>query len=115
MDKYTKYNDDGSINVTLSAQAYTDALNAWKLENEIPADRIESAVDAILAQKDGRVATPTLCHLAAISLGADVNTLKPISDRIHAYIKAQRAAGKLFMVKGVNGGVSRTAPAKKAE
>ena len=115
MDKHTKFNDDGSVNVALSTQAHTDALDAWVLENEIPSDRIEQAVDSILTQKDGRVTTPTLCNLAAFSLGADVNNLKQVSDRVHSYVKAQTKAGKLFTVKGIGGGVSRTAPVKKAE
>jgi hypothetical protein len=115
MDKYTQFNTDGSVNVSASTQTYTSALNTWVLENEVPSDNIANAVDEVLAQSaNGRAPIPALCHMVSTRLGADVNTLKMISSRVQTFIRAQINDGKLFVVRGFGGGVTKTEPVKKA-
>ena len=115
MDKYTVRNEDGSVNVSASTAAHTAALVEWVATNEIPADDIAAAVDSVLDSADGkRVAMPSLLNFAAQELGADVSSLQTISARIHEYVTAQVKAERLFVVKGVNGGVSRERPVKKS-
>ncbi len=115
MDKYTVRNTDGSVDVNASSAAYTAALVEWVSTNEIPADDIAAAVDSVLDSAAGkRVAMPSLLNFAAQELGADVSSLQTISTRIHEYVSAQVKAEKLFVMKGVGGGVSRERPVKKS-
>jgi hypothetical protein len=115
MDKFTKRGTDGSVDIAASANAYAKALTEWAAENEIPADQIESAVNAVLDAHPGqRIPMPALLSLAAQELGATPETFKVLSDRVHAYVTGQKDANLLFVTKGKGGGVSREAPAKKS-
>ncbi|HEY5267565.1 MAG TPA: hypothetical protein VII94_00320 [Candidatus Saccharimonadales bacterium] len=115
MDKYTVRDSSGSVDVTASSNAYAAALTLWVTENEIPSDDIAMAVDSVLDSAAGkRVAMPSLLNFAAQELGADVSSLQAISTRIHEYVTAQVKAEKLFVVKGVGGGVSKERPVKKS-
>jgi hypothetical protein len=113
MDKYTVLGSDGSIDVAASANAYAKALTNWKVENEIPAEQITEAVNAVLDLHPGRIPMPALLSLAVQQLGATPETFKVLSDRVHAYVTGQTKAGLLFVIKGKGGGVSRQAPEKK--
>lgn|SRR5574337_427848 len=114
MDKFTQRGADGSVDIAASANAYAKALTEWVAENEIPADEIAAAVNAVLDRHTKNIPTPALLSLAAQELGADAENFKVLSDRVHAYVQGQTKAGLLFVIKGKGGGVSRTAPAKKS-
>ena len=115
MDKFTQRGTDGSVDIAASANAYAKALTEWVAENEIPADQIRGAVDAVLDRHAGRnIPMPALLSLACQELGADAESFKVLSDRVHAYVRGQTEAGLLFVTKGKGGGVSRTAPQKKS-
>lgn len=115
MDKFTKRGVDGSVDVAASANAYAKALTEWTAENEIPAEEITEAVSTVLDRHTGKnIPMPALLSLASQELGADADTFKVISDRVHAYVTGQTKAGLLFVTKGKGGGVSREAPAKKS-
>jgi hypothetical protein len=114
MDKHTRRGTDGSIDVQASAQAYAKALTDWAAENEIPAEQIESAVNAVLdTHTAGRIPMPALLSLASQELGATPQTFKVLTDRVHAYVTGQVEAKRLFVVKGKGGGVTREAPVAK--
>jgi hypothetical protein len=114
MDKFTKRGTDGSVDVVASAEAYALALTTWCATNEIPAEEIATAVNAVLDRNPGRIAMPALQSLATQELGATPSTFKVLADRVHSYVTGQAKAGLLFVIKGKNGGVSRTAPVKKS-
>ena len=115
MDKFTQRGTDGSVDVAASANAYAKALTEWCAANEIPAEEIEQAVDAVLGRHAGKnIPMPALLSLASQELGADAESFKVLSERVHAYVTGQTKAGLLFVTKGKGGGVSRTAPAKKS-
>ena len=115
MDKFTKRGSDGSVDIAASANAYAKALTEWAAENEIPAEQISGAVNAVLDAHPGQnIPMPALLSLAAQELGATPETFKVLSDRVHAYVVGQKEAGSLFVTKGKGGGVSREAPAKKS-
>lgn len=115
MDKFTKRGSDGSVDIAASANAYAVALNEWCAENEVPAEQIVEAVNAVLDRHVGKnIPMPALLSLASQEMGATAETFKVLSDRIHAYVTGQTKAGLLFVTKGKGGGVSRTAPQKKS-
>lgn len=114
MDKFTQRGADGSVDIAASANAYAAALTKWAAENEIPSEEISEAVNAVLDRHTGRIPMPALLSLSAQELNATPETFKVLSDRVHAYVTGQTKAGKLFVVKGKGGGVSRLAPAKKS-
>ena len=131
MDKYSKLGSDGTVDVAVSAQAYADALTAWKAENEIPTDRIEAAVEAVFDRFPGsRLAMPALLHEAVSELQGTPAQHKALTTRVQKYVAAQcgntketRNTGRLDIQQGVGGGVLRLAlpgqdiparPAKKA-
>lgn len=113
MDKFTRRGTDGSIDVAASANAYAKALTEWAAENEIPAEQITEAVNAVLDLHPGRIPMPALLSLAVQQMGATPETFKVLSDRVHAYVTGQTKAGLLFVIKGKGGGVSREAPVAK--
>lgn len=115
MDKFTKRGTDGSVDVQASAQAYAKALTEWCAENEIPADQIAGAVNAVLDRHPGQnIPMPALLSEASQILGATPQTFKVLSDRVHAFVTGQSKAEQLFVTKGKGGGVSRERPAKKS-
>lgn len=114
MDKFTKRGTDGSVDVEASKAAYGQALAAWCVENEIPSEEIAAAVNTVLDRHPGRIPMPALLSFAVQEMGSDPSTFKVLSDRIHAYVTGQASAKLLFVTKGVGGGVSREAPAKKS-
>lgn len=114
MDKFTQRGTDGAVDVAASANAYAKALTEWVAQNEIPADQIAGAVNAVLGRHSKNIPMPALLSLASQELGADADTFKVISERVHAYVTGQTEAGLLFVTKGKGGGVSRTAPQKKS-
>lgn len=114
MDKFTKRGTDGSVDVTASAAAYTEALTEWCAENEIPAEQIEAAANAVLDAHAGkRIPMPAFLSLAVQELGGTPETFAVLSDRVHAYVSGQAKAEQLFVVKGKGGGVTRERPVKK--
>ncbi len=115
MDKFTQRGTDGAVDIAASANAYAKALTEWVAQNEIPADQIQGAVDTVLGRHAGKnIPMPALLSLACQELGADAESFKVLSDRVHAYVTGQTKAGLLFVTKGKGGGVSRTAPQKKS-
>lgn len=112
--KFIKRGSDGSVDVDASKEAYGTALTEWCAQNEIAADRISNAVNEVLDRHAGRIPMPALLSLSVQELNATPATFKVLSDRVHAYVKGQTEAGKLFVVKGKGGGVSREAPKPKA-
>lgn len=115
MDKFTKRGTDGSVDVAESAKAYAAALTEWCAENEIPAEEIEAAANAVLDAHAGkRIPMPAFLSLAAQELGATPETFAVLSNRVHAYVTGQAKAEKLFVVKGKGGGVTRERPVKKS-
>jgi len=115
MDKFTKRGTDGSVDVAASANAYAKALTEWAAENEIPAEEIADAVNAVLDLHAGkRIPMPALLSLAAQEMGATPETFAVLSDRIHAYVTGQAKAELLFVTKGKGGGVGRERPVKKS-
>lgn len=116
MDKFTLRGEDGSVDVEASAKAHAEALAKWCAENEVPAEKIEAAVNAVLDAHAGkRVPMPAFLSIASQELGADADSYAVLSKRIHAYVSGQAKAEKLFVVKGKGGGVSRERPVKKGE
>lgn len=116
MDKFSKLGTDGTVDVDASAQAYADALVAWKAENEIPTDKIESAVEAVFDRFPGvRLSMPALLHEAVSELHGTPAQHKALSKRVQAYVSGQcgtgdaRNTGRLDIQKGVGGGVARLA------
>lgn len=112
MDKYTVFGSDGAADVTASVDAYAKALAAWKQANEIPTDRIESAVEAVFDRFPGqRLPMPALLNLSVNELGGTPEQHKTLSTRVHAYVTGQCAknTGRIDIGKGKGGGVSRLA------
>lgn len=115
MDKFVQRDTDGAVDVDASAKAYAAALTEWCAKNEIPSDRIETAVNTVLDQYAGkRIPMPALLSAAVQELDGSPETFKVLSARVHSYVKGQANAGLLFIVKGKGGGVSREAPATKS-
>jgi len=112
MDRFTRRNADGSVNIVASQSAHTEALNQWVAENEVPVDRISTALNTVLDQNasSSRIPMPALLSLVAHELGTSVQNFKSVSNRIHAFVTSQVKAGRLFVVKGKGGGVTREAP-----
>lgn len=114
MDKHTQFNSLGEADVAASANAYARALTSWKQLNEIPSARIENAVEAVFDTISGRIPMPLLISQAVNQLSSNPNQSKSLSDRVHAYVTAQKQTkanptGRLSVVQGKQGGVSRLA------
>lgn len=108
--KYVVRGTDGSVDIEESAKRFATALTEWCAKNEIPSDTIANAVNTVLDRHTGsRIPMPALLSLASQELNATPETFKVLSDRVHAYVSGQTNAGKLFVVKGKGGGVSREA------
>ena len=105
MDKFTKRDGSGAVDLAASAKAYTDALSAWVAENEVDAAILGDAVNAVLDRFPGQtLPMPALVSLAVTELGATPQEFKALSTRVHAHI---RGMASLKIAKGVGGGVSR--------
>lgn len=116
MDKYTKRDSTGAVDVSASAVAYADALTNWITENEADSETIETAVNTVLDRHPlSRIPMPALLGYVAHEMGSSPETFATVSNRVHAYIKGQTEAGKLFVVRGKNGGVAKFAPTPKAD
>jgi hypothetical protein len=116
MDSYTRRDSQGSVDIQASAQAYSEALEVWVSENEIPVDGIASVVDAILdGAAPSRVPMPTIANMAAGELGATTKTHQAVADRVHSYLQGQVKAGNLFVQLGRGGGVAKEPAVKKAK
>lgn len=116
MDKFTVMGSDGTVDVTASAAKYSAALSAWKVENEIPTETIETAVEAVFDRFPGvRLSMPSLLHETVSELGGTPAQHKSLSARVQAYVTGQcgtgdaRNTGRLDIQKGVGGGVARLA------
>jgi len=116
MDKYTVTGADGSVDVGASAVKYSKALEAWKTENELPADTIEAAVEAVFDRFPGqRLSMPALLHEAVSELNGTPAQHKALQARVQKYVAGQcgigdaRNTGRLDIQKGVGGGVLRLA------
>jgi hypothetical protein len=110
MDKFTKRGTDGSVDVLASAAAYTAALENWIGENEIPANQIETAVNAVLDLYPSQsVPMPALLSAAVANLNGTPAQFGALSKRVHAFVTGQKTAGLLTVAKGKGGGVSRPA------
>jgi hypothetical protein len=110
MDKFTKRGADGSVDVAASAETYAKALTEWARQNEIPSEKIETAVEAVFNRFDGqRLPMPALVGLALQELGAEPSQHKALTKRVHDYVRGQSAGntGRLNIGKGVGGGVLR--------
>lgn len=126
MDKFTVFGSDGSADVSASANAYAKALTSWKVDNEIPTETIETAVEAVFDRFPGqRLPMPALLSAAVLGLSATPDQHKALTTRCHAYVTGQSAGntGRLDIGKGKGGGVLRLAlpgqpvparPAKKS-
>jgi hypothetical protein len=116
MDKFTVTGSDGTADVNASAAKYAAALTAWKVDNEIPTETIETAVEAVFDRFPGvRLSMPSLLHEAVSELSGTPAQYKSLSTRIQAYVTGQcgtgdaRNTGRLDIQKGVGGGVARLA------
>jgi hypothetical protein len=108
MDKYTQLNDRGEIDINASVATYKSAVEAWKVANEIPSEKIEMAVNKVLDQQKGEnIVLPTLATLSAFELGTTASNLQSVSDKVHAFVSAQVKAGKLSSTRRKGGGISR--------
>lgn len=110
MNQFTIRGTDGSVDIAASAKAYTEALTQWVSVNEMPAEKISNAVNAVLDRFPGqRVSIPALLSFSVQELGAAPDQHKTLTERVHAYVRGQATAGVLTIAKGKNGGVARTA------
>lgn len=118
MDKFTRFGSDGSADVAASAVAYADALSAWKAENEVPAETIEAAVEAVFDQFPGtKIPMPALLSAVVVSLAESPVQHGALNKRVHAYITGQAdrdpatklCRGRLDIGRGKGGGVARLA------
>lgn len=116
MDKYSKLGADGTVDIELSKAAYAEALAAWKAENEVATDLIETAVEAVFDRfPDQRLPMPSLVHEAVTELKGTPAQHKALSKRVQTYVSGQcgtgdaRNTGRLDIKNGVGGGVLRLA------
>ncbi len=110
MDKFTKRDASGSVDVVASATAYAEALQKWVADNEVASDTIEGAVEAVFDRFDGkRLPVPALVAMSVSELGATPEQHKALTTRVQAYVKGQKEAGRLDVGKGKGGGVTRLA------
>lgn len=109
MDKYTVFNSLGEVDVAVSANAYARALTEWKTQNEIPSDQIEAAVETVFNRGTDRLPMPALVSAAVFELSTDASQFKALTKRVHAYITGQKQIGRLSVVQGKGGGVTRLA------
>ena len=109
MDKYTVFNSLGEVDVAASANVYARTLTEWKTQNEIPSDQIENAVETVFDRSNNRLPMPALVSAAVFELSTDANQFKALTKRVHAYIKGQKLTGRISVVQGVGGGVTRLA------
>jgi hypothetical protein len=109
MDKFTKRDATGSVDVEASSAAYADALTAWAAENETSAEAVEAAVEAVFDRFPGSMHVPVLVSFAVAELGATPAQHTAMTKRVSAYLKGQSALGRLEVTKGVGGGIKRLA------
>jgi hypothetical protein len=115
MDKFTKRDDSGNVDIAVSVQAYEDALTAWVNDKDTISDSVSTAVEAVLDMYPGkRIPMPALLSAAVMKLDAAPDQHAALSKQCHTYVTQQAAAGNIFIVKGAGGGVGRDAPVKKA-
>jgi hypothetical protein len=104
---------DGSVDIEASGKAYVKALTDWVGANEISADRLDAAIDAVFAENKDQVRLPKtgLVHLAVNKLGLNANQVGSVSERMNKYITNNP---RFLTVKGKGGGVElRTATEEK--
>lgn len=111
MDKYTVLGVDGSVDVAASVASYSQALSSWVSQNEVPVERIESAVEAVFDTHPSRILLDTLVSYAAHNFGANPDNFTSVCNRIRSYVRSQCAnnTGRIDIVGGKGGGVSRLA------
>jgi hypothetical protein len=114
MDKHTKFNTLGEVDVAASANAYAVALTQWKADHEIPTERIEQAVETVFDRTNGKIPMPALVNFSVNELSDDPNAFKGLAARVHAYLTGQKRtttnpSGRLVVTNGKGGGVQRLA------
>lgn len=119
MDKYMVRGSDGSVDLKASVAAYHNALAKWVSENEISADTVRNAVDAVFNERgEGtRLTLPILVSYAMGKIDHSPAQYTAIESRIRAFLKGN---ARFESTKGKGGGVARLAldgqplPAKTA-
>jgi hypothetical protein len=109
MDKHTKFNTLGEVDVAASTNAYAVALTQWKQTHEIPTERIETAVETVFDRSNGKIPMPALVNFAVNELSNDPAAFKGLASRVHAYVTGQKVAGRITVTNGKGGGVTRLA------
>ena len=110
MDKFTVRDSVGTVDVDASVAAYAQALTQWVNDNEMPVERIATAVDAVFdSRPNTRLPTPFLVSLAVQELQADPLLFKSLSVRVANYVKGECNSenGRFTVTKGKGGGVER--------
>lgn len=110
MDKYTTRGDSGCVDLQASAKQYLAALTDWVAKNELPADTVNAALNAVFDRYPGqRIPMQMLISLTAQELGAGPSDHKMVAERVRATVKAQAANGQLSTALGAKGGTCRMA------
>lgn len=110
MDKYTKRNSNGSIDIDASTKAYAEALADWANKNETPVEEIESAVESVFNSFPGqRLTTSFIISNTIVAMQATPEISRSLTKRIQAYLKGQVQSGRFNIAKGTGGGITRLA------
>lgn len=112
--KYIVTDSSGNIDITASTAKYSSALSTWIDENEIPSDTISDAIKTVLSKyPNERVKVPALLSEVTMAVISNPENFSGTEKRVRAVFTSDKNAGKLFVMKGSNGGASLTAPTKK--
>jgi len=114
---YVCRNEDGSVSVDDSVEAYREALERWVEVNESSLERIRDGVNSVLAlaalSESPRVASPTLVGLVMTRLqAADAVEYNTLSKKVEGYLKenlgGEDSDCKYCSTAGKGGGVTFT-------
>lgn len=114
LNSYVVRGSNGSIDSTATVAKFQTELAAFETGTAEEQSNIAGAVSAVFDEnpKGSRITMPTLCSLAVAKLNAEVTNYQALSDKVHAFVKAN--TDTYSVAKGKGGGVGRIAdlPAK---
>lgn len=115
MEKYTVRDEDGSVDIDASTRAFRAALVSSVASAEKLAGQIETAIDAVFDEQNGRMPKGMLIDGALAKLGATSETHTSLTHAVENYLRVNTSKDKgvdgrrLAAIKGQKGGIQRLA------
>ena len=95
MNEFTRYNEDGSVDVYLSKEAYEKALVKWVEEKEVLEVEMREGVNSVLrASGENRVALSKLVNMVLCKLQPSLDEFDSMQSAVESFVKRNTVSEK---------------------